>query len=216
MRNGRAAALPIPRPIFCSSPACSRWCARPMKNSSPAFFAALLFALAIFMKPIVAPAAAVMLGGAGLAALYVRQWPRLAGLCIGFLPVFSMALHNWVFGHVFVLFSANAGDAQAADHAAIRLCRRRARIGRPAFGGAHIAGAAMQIVHWLSGPAQILRHHSVECGRRRHPHLCRRRPPFRRFDPWLRLIARGRARPACAWRCSTMPPSPAIISSPGS
>ena len=31
-------------------------------------------------------------------------------MCIGFLPVFSMALHNWVFGHVFVLFSANSHD----------------------------------------------------------------------------------------------------------
>ena len=61
------------------------------------------------MKPIVAPAAAVLLAGAGLAALVLQQWPRLAGLCIGFLPVFSMALHNWVFGHVFVLFSTNAG-----------------------------------------------------------------------------------------------------------
>ena len=60
------------------------------------------------MKPIVAPAAAVLLGGAGVAALYWRQWARLAGLCVGFLPVFSMALHNWVYGHVFVLFSANA------------------------------------------------------------------------------------------------------------
>ena len=66
----------------------------------PAFFAALLLALGIFMKPIVAPAAAVLLAGAGLVALYRRQWPRLAGLCIGFLPVFDMALHNWVFGHV--------------------------------------------------------------------------------------------------------------------
>ena len=77
----------------------------------PALFGALLLALGIAMKPIVAPAAAVFLGGAGLAALYFRQWPRLAGLCIGFLPVFSMALHNWVFGHVFVLFSANSQDA---------------------------------------------------------------------------------------------------------
>ena len=113
-RNGPAAALPIRRPIFFSSPASAAYrLGRPdrTKNSLPAFFAALLFALAIFMKPIVAPAAAVLLGGAGLAALTQRQWPRLAGLCIGVLPVFSMALHNWVFGHVFVLFSANADDS---------------------------------------------------------------------------------------------------------
>ena len=62
------------------------------------------------MRPVVAPAAAVLLAGAGLASLYSRQWPRLAGLFVGFLPVFSMALHNWVYGHVFVLFSANSDD----------------------------------------------------------------------------------------------------------
>src|ERR1019366_9891790 len=83
----------------------------PNGKFAPAFFGALLLALGIFMKPIIAPAAAVLLGGAGLSALFHKQWPRLAGLCIGFLPGFSMALHNCVFGHVFVLFSANAGDS---------------------------------------------------------------------------------------------------------
>lgn len=71
------------------------------------FFGALLLALGIFMKPIVAPAAAVLLGGAGIAAIYRRQFLRLASLCIGFLPVFLPALHNWVYGKVFVLFSGN-------------------------------------------------------------------------------------------------------------
>src|ERR1019366_9689907 len=85
--------------------------AGPSRGFLPAFFGALLLALGIFMKPIVAPAAAVLLAGAGLSALFHKQWPRLAGLCIGFLPGFSMALHNCVFGHVFVLFSANAGDS---------------------------------------------------------------------------------------------------------
>lgn len=75
------------------------------------FVGALLLALAIFMRPVVTPAAAVVLGGAGLAALGRRQWTRLAGLCIGFLPVFSMALHNWTFGHVFVPLSSNAADS---------------------------------------------------------------------------------------------------------
>ena len=41
-------------------------------------------------------------------ALPAREWLRLAGLCIGFLPVTSMALHNWYFGGVFVPFSANS------------------------------------------------------------------------------------------------------------
>jgi hypothetical protein len=143
------------------------------------FFAALLFALAIFMKPIVAPAAAVLLGGAGIWALMRQQWPRLAGLGIGFLPVFAMALHNWVFGHVFVLFSANAADSDllvmppAAWLAAL-------------YNGPQATRAVLQIAHWLSGPAEsyatiplnlagvaILIYAAVA----------------RRFDPWLRLIA---------------------------
>src|SRR5690606_28336327 len=82
--------------------------AGPSARFAPAFFGALLLAFGIAMKPIIAPAVAVLLGGAGLHALTFRQWRRLAGLCIGFLPVFSMALHNWYFGGVFVLFSDNA------------------------------------------------------------------------------------------------------------
>jgi hypothetical protein len=36
-------------------------------------FGALLLALVVIMKPIVAPAAAVLLGGAGLSALFLEQ-----------------------------------------------------------------------------------------------------------------------------------------------
>jgi hypothetical protein len=144
-----------------------------------AFFAALLFALGIFMKPIVAPAAAVLLGGAGIWALSRRQWPRLAGLCIGFLPVFSMALHNWVFGHVFVLFSANSADANllvmppAAWLAALH-------------DGPQAARAALQIVHWLSGPTQLVATIPVNAALVAAViYVAASRP----FDPWLRLIA---------------------------
>ena len=57
--------------------------AGPSGKFFPALFGALLLALGIAMKPIIAPAAAVLLGGAGLAALIEKQWPRLVGLCIG-------------------------------------------------------------------------------------------------------------------------------------
>ena len=119
-----------------------------------AFFGALLLALGIFMKPIVAPAAAVLLGGAGVAALYLRQWARLAGLCIGFLPVFSMALHNWVYGHVFVLFSANA------EHAAVLVMPPSAyaaaahELATLALNGEHLRRLLLQLAQWLSGPAE--------------------------------------------------------------
>ena len=159
----------------------------PNEKFRPALFGALLLALGIAMKPIVAPAAAVFLGGAGLATLYFRQWRRLAGMCIGFLPVFSMALHNWIFGHALVLFSANAAHPlvlvmppsayAAAFHELITLN----------FAGGKFLRALSQIPEWLSsGPAEsyyivplsaagvVMLVYVVFCGRR--------------FDPWLRLI----------------------------
>jgi hypothetical protein len=127
----------------------------PAEKFLPAFFGALLLALGIAMKPLVAPAAAVFLGGVGLGALYFRQWSWLCGLCLGFLPVFSMALHNWVFGHAAVLFSANASHPlvlvmppsaySAAAHELVTLN----------FAGGKFLRALMQIPQWLSsGPAE--------------------------------------------------------------
>jgi hypothetical protein len=144
-----------------------------------AFFAALLFALAIFMKPIVAPAAAVLLAGAGIWALSRQQWPRLAGLCIGFVPVFAMALHNWVFGHVFVLFSTNAGVSQV-------LVMPPTAWLAALYDGPQAARAAQQIVHWLSGPAQIAATIPVNVALVAVViYVAASRP----FDPWLRLMA---------------------------
>ena len=152
----------------------------------PAFFGALLLALGIFMKPIVAPAAAILLGGAGMAALYLRQWPRLAGLCIGFLPAFSMALHNWIYGHVFVLFSTNAEHSAvlvmpptayaAAAHELITLDLH----------GEHIARLFSQIAHWLSGPAES--YATIPLNAAGVAILLYVVFRGRQFDPWLRLI----------------------------
>jgi hypothetical protein len=154
------------------------------KNVLPAFFGALLLALAIFMKPIIAPAAALLLAGAGLAALYRRQWPRLAGLCIGFLPVFSMALHNWVFGHALVLFSTNASDPNLlVMPPSAYLAAARDLLSLDFTGAARVL---TQVANWLSGPAEsywtiplnaagvAILIYVVACGRQ--------------FDPWLRLL----------------------------
>ena len=136
------------------------------------------------MKPIVAPAAAVLLAGAGLAALYQRQWARLAGMCIGFLPVFSMALHNWVFGHVFVLFSANAGDSNllvmppSAYGAAVR------DLLSLDFSG--VARVLTQIADWLSGPAES--YWTIPLNAAGVAILVYVVVRGRRFDPWLRLL----------------------------
>jgi hypothetical protein len=158
----------------------------PQGKFTPAFFGALLLALGICMKPIIAPAAAVLLGGAGLAALYRRQWPRLAGLCIGFLPVFSMALHNWVYGHVFVLFSTNA----AASDLLVMPPSAYAAVMRELlsldFGGGYAMRALTQVANWLSGPAES--YATVPLNAAGVAILIYVVARGRQFDPWLRLI----------------------------
>ena len=80
--------------------------ARPFRAASGA---GLLLALALFVRPNIAPAAGVLLAGAGARrGSGSCQIGRVAGLCIGFLPVLGMALHNWVYGGVFVLFTSTA------------------------------------------------------------------------------------------------------------
>jgi len=156
------------------------------RNFHQAFFGALLLALGIFMKPIVAPAAAVLLGGAGIAALYLRQWTRLVALCVGFIPVFSMAAHNWVYGRVFVLFSANAENSIVLVMPPSAYAAAARELAMLELHGDHLMQALLQIAHWLSGPAEsyftipinaagvAILIYVVVCGRQ--------------FEPWLRLV----------------------------
>jgi hypothetical protein len=150
------------------------------------FFGALLLALGIFMKPIVAPAAAVLLGGAGLAALYLRHWRRLAGLCVGFLPVFSMALHNWVFGHALVLFSGNAADLNLLVMPPSAYAAAAYQLVTLDWRGDDLARFFMQIAHWLSGPAES--YATIPINTAAVAILIYVVIHGRKFDPWLRLI----------------------------
>src|SRR5262249_1479391 len=150
----------------------------------PAFFGALLLASGIFMKPIIAPAAAVLIGGAGLTALYQRRWPRVAGLCIGFLPVLSMALHNWTFGHVFVLFSVNSQDPNLLvmpPSAYVTAARELLTLN---FTGA--SRVLMQIANWLSGAAES--YWTIPLNAAGIAILIYVVVQGRIFDAWLRLI----------------------------
>ncbi|HEY6831440.1 MAG TPA: hypothetical protein VI251_03030, partial [Pseudolabrys sp.] len=151
---------------------------------SRGLFAALLVALGIFMKPIVAPAAAVLLGGAGLAALAQRQWPRLAGLCIGFIPVLSMPLHNWVFGHVFVLFSANSADSNLLVMPPSAYVAAARELLHFDFSG--VARVLRQLANWLSGPAES--YWTIPLNAAGVAILIYVVLRGRAFDPWLRLI----------------------------
>ncbi|HUL90592.1 MAG TPA: hypothetical protein VLU23_20710 [Pseudolabrys sp.] len=150
------------------------------------FFAALLFALAIFMKPVVAPAAAVLLGGAGIAALYLQQWPRLVGLCIGFLPVFSMALHNWVYGHVFVLFSANIEDSTVLTMPPSAYAVALHDLMALHLNTGPLRKVFEQIADWLGGPAES--YSTIPVNAAGIAVLVYVVTRGRQFDPWLRLI----------------------------
>jgi hypothetical protein len=158
----------------------------PNGKFTPAFFGALLLALGLFMKPIIAPAEAVLLGGAGLAALYGRQWWRLAGLCVGFLPVLSMTLHNWVYGHVFVPLSANAEHSQVLVMPPSAYAAAARELFTLDFGGGYFARALRQIPDWLSGPVES--YATAPLNAAGVAILIYVVVRGRVFDPWLRLI----------------------------
>lgn len=139
------------------------------------------------MKPIVVLAAAVMLGGAGLAALYWRRWRRLAGMCVGFLPVFAMALHNYIFGGVFVLFSSNVGTASHTPMPPSAYLSAARQLLSADVGGAYVHQGVLQFAYWLAGPSQLFAMiplHAAAFGILLYVASSRRG-----FDPWLRLMA---------------------------
>ncbi len=160
--------------------------AGPSRGVAPAFFAALLLAFAVLVKPIVAPAAAVLLAGSALAAISLRQLARVTGLCTGFTPVLLMALHNWVYGHAFVPFSNNATLPEllvmppSAYAAALR------EMITLDFHGGYLARALMQLPGWLSGPATS--YATVPLNAAGVIILAYVAVLGRGFDPWLRLV----------------------------
>jgi hypothetical protein len=160
--------------------------AGPQEKFSPAFFGALLLALGIFMKPIIAPAVAILLAGAGVAALNSRQWARLAGMCIGFLPVFSMALHNWVYGHVFVLFSNNATHPDVLVMPLSAYAAALRELVSLDIRGDYVTRALTQFANWLTGPAES--YATIPLNAAGVAILIYVVVYGRRFDPWLRLI----------------------------
>lgn len=154
----------------------------------PALLGGLLIALGIAMKPIIAPAAAVFLGGAGLAAIYFRQWRRLAGMCIGFSLVLLMPLHNWVFGHVFVLFSTNASHPLVLNMPPAAYADAFRELISLDFEHGQFARALMKVREWmLSGPYQFSRA-VIPVNAAGVAILIYVVVWDRRFDPWLRLV----------------------------
>jgi hypothetical protein len=158
----------------------------PSPRFLPAFGAGLLFAAAVCVRPNLAIGAAALLGGAGLAALWQRQGWRLAGMIIGFLPVFSMALHNWYYGGVFVLFSSQTQLALAIPMPPYAYVAALWELLRLDFGGGDLARGALQIRRLLVGPSESIAMVPVHAAALA---IVFRVLLSRRYEGWLRLIA---------------------------
>ena len=122
----------------------------------PALAAGLLFFLAVSMRPNLAPFAGVMLGAAGILALWQAQSRRLAGLILGFVPTLAIPLHNWVYGGQLVLFTrgiAEQGNLSTPPPVYIAALGELLRLD---FFGKNVRHAGLQIVNWLTGPSESM------------------------------------------------------------
>jgi hypothetical protein len=129
---------------------------RPRDRFAAAFFAALSFALALFVRPNIALATSVLLGGAGLAALWQQQYRRATGLALGFLPVLGMPLHNWIYGGGFVPVTTTAAHPGALVMPPSAYLTALSELVRLDFAGEHIRHALVQIGGWLAGPSEYV------------------------------------------------------------
>jgi hypothetical protein len=152
----------------------------------PAAGTGLLFALALFVRPNIAPAASILLAGAGLAALYQRQFRRVAGLCIGFAPVLGMALHNWIYGGVFVLFTSTAAHPGALVMPPAAYLAAIMELAHFDVAGEHVMRALRQIGGWLAGPSESAVMAPLNA---MALVVLVRVALWRKADPWLRLTA---------------------------
>jgi len=116
-----------------------------------------------------------------------QQWRRVAGLCVGFVPVLSMALHNWIYGHVFVPLSANAAHPDVLVMPPSAYAEAFRELLALNFSGGYFSRALLQIPRWLSGPAES--YATVPLNAVGIIVLLYVLIRGRGFDPWLRLIA---------------------------
>jgi hypothetical protein len=129
-------------------------CENPQDRFARAFGAGLLFALALTVRPNIAPAAGILLAGAGIAALAQQQYRRVAGLVLGFAAVLGMALHNWAYGGQLVLFTTSAGHPLLLTMPPSAYLAALAELAHLDFAGEHVTRALRQIGGWLAGPSE--------------------------------------------------------------
>lgn len=158
----------------------------PRDRFASAFFGALLIVMGVAMKPLIVVAAFVVLAGAWLWAAFRREWWALAGLSLGALPVFSMALHNWVFGGKLVLFSDNAAHPLVLVMPPSAWAGALRELVTFDFGGGLMHRALAHVSNWLSGPAES--DWTIPINAAGVAMLIYVVARGRAFDPWLRVI----------------------------
>jgi len=151
-----------------------------------AFSAGLLFALALTVRPNIAPAAGILLAGAGLMALWQRQFRRVAGLVLGFAAVLGMALHNWVYGGALVLFTTSASHPVLLTMPPSAYLAALAELAHLDVAGEHVTRALRQIGGWLAGPSESVLMAPLNAAA---IVILIRVMLWKAADPWLRLTA---------------------------
>ena len=123
------------------------------ERTAPAFWGALLMALAVVLRPNLVLGAGVLVGGVALAALWQRHIARLAALCVGFVPVFFPLWHNWYFGGVIVPVGENLTVSNIYMMPPSAYLDGLAELLRLDFAGEHLVRAARQVMDLLAGPS---------------------------------------------------------------
>jgi hypothetical protein len=138
------------------------------------------------VRPNIAPAAGILLAGAGLMALWQRQFRRVAGLVVGFAAVLGMALHNWVYGGALVLFTTTAGHPGVLVTPPWAYLAALAELAHLDFAGEHVTRALRQIGGWLAGPSESAVMAPLDAAA---IVILIRVMLSKTADPWLRLTA---------------------------
>ncbi|MGA2289156.1 hypothetical protein [Bradyrhizobium sp.] len=115
---------------------------------------ALLLGLAVWLRPNLLPPAAVVVLGAVAMSARLRDLPRAAALCAGFSVVGLMALHNWVFGQVFVPFGSNAAIPQVLVVPPLTYAQALAELAHFDLHGEAVARVVAHLYVALLGPSQ--------------------------------------------------------------
>jgi hypothetical protein len=107
-------------------------------------------------------------------------------MCIGFLPVFGMALHNWYYGGVFVLFSSHTVIAAAMPMPPSTYVSALGELLRLNLTDGNLVRGIFQIGRMLIGPSESIAMIPLHAAAFV---IVIRVMLSRRYDGWLRLIA---------------------------